>query len=111
MARQRKGAKSTLEYGLVRALKGAFRTMSLERAVKVGGAIGGVAMSLDKNNRHVAERNLEIAFPDLGRGARMAILRGAYRNWGRMFAEFANFDRLTTANIKSYVIYDGLENF
>jgi len=111
MARQRKGAKSTLEYGLVGALKSAFRTMKIERAVAVGGAIGGMAMSFDRINRHVAERNLEIAFPDLGHGARMDILRAAYRNWGRMFAEFANFDRLTTGNIRNYVTYDGWENF
>jgi KDO2-lipid IV(A) lauroyltransferase len=111
MARQRKGAKSALEYGFVDGLKRAFRTMSIERAVRLGGAIGGAAMSFDRINRAVAERNLEIAFPAMGRGARLDILRGAYRNWGRMFAEFANFDRLTADNIGQYVTYDGLENF
>jgi KDO2-lipid IV(A) lauroyltransferase len=111
MARQRKGAGSALEFHFVNALGRALRTLGLERAVRVGGKLGGAVMSLDRLNRPVAERNLEIAFPDSSREARLKILRQSYANWGRMFAEFVNFDRFTVSNIGRYVTYDGLEHF
>ena len=48
--------------------------LPLERAIAAGARLGDIAMALDRFNRPVAMRNLEIAFPELGSGARLEIL-------------------------------------
>ncbi len=85
--------------------------LPLNRAIKAGARLGEIAMALDRFNRPVAMRNLEIAFPELSPDARLAILRGAYRNWGRMIAEWTHFGELTRENIKRFVTYDGREHW
>ena len=85
--------------------------LPLERAIAAGARLGDIAMALDRFNRPVAMRNLEIAFPELGSGARLEILRGTYRNWGRMIAEWTHFGELTRENIKRFVTYAGREHW
>lgn len=85
--------------------------LPLERAIVAGARLGDIAMALDRFNRPVAMRNLEIAFPELGSGARLEILRATYRNWGRMIAEWTHFGELTRENIKRFVTYDAREHW
>jgi len=85
--------------------------LPLERAIVAGARLGDIAMALDRFNRPVAMRNLEIAFPELGSDARLEILRGTYRNWGRMIAEWTHFGELTRENIGRFVTYDGREHW
>jgi KDO2-lipid IV(A) lauroyltransferase len=61
--------------------------------------------------RHVGMRNLEIAFPQIGRRERRRILRGVYISLGRQLAEFCLFPRYTRENVGRVVIYDGFENY
>ena len=85
--------------------------LRLERAVRIGTFVGSFAMKLDRFNRPIARRNLEIAFPDMSADARMDILRRMYRNWGRMAAEWTHMPQLTPGNIARYVSYDGREHW
>jgi KDO2-lipid IV(A) lauroyltransferase len=64
-------------------------------------------MGLDRFNRAIAERNLEIAFPQLTDEQRLKILAGAYRNFGRMAAEWVHLLELDRSNIERYVTYEG----
>ncbi len=111
MARQIGGIEARLEYTGAMAMVRAFRTLSLERAVALGARIGRIAMELDRWTRPVAMKNLEIAFPDITPAARLEIIRGMYRNWGRMMAEWSQMDRLDRSNIERYVTYEGKENW
>jgi Kdo2-lipid IVA lauroyltransferase/acyltransferase len=111
MPRQRSGIRSRLEYGAVAALMTPLEMLTLERAVKVGAAVGGLAMVLDRIDRPVAMRNLEIAFPELTRRQHLEILRATYRNWGRMAAEWMHFDEITPQNVARLVTYDGREHW
>ena len=110
MARQKSGPRAKLEYALVAGLAGLLRALPLERAVRLGAFLGGRIAAIDRFNRPVAMRNLEIAFPESSHAQRLAVLRDSYRNWGRMAAEWTHLHELNRGNIERYVAYDGLEN-
>jgi len=111
MARQIGGVRAQLEFGPVALLCAGLGVLPLRRAVRAAARLGEIAMALDRIDRPVAMRNLEIAFPDLSVARRLEILRATYRNWGRMMAEWTHFDELTTDNISQFVTYDGRENW
>jgi KDO2-lipid IV(A) lauroyltransferase len=111
MPRQLKPLPSRLQYYALGALAGPLNALPLERAVRAGAAMGGLAGALDRLNRPVALRNLEIAFPDLPESARLDILRRTYRNWGRSFAEWLHLDELNRANIERFAVYSGWDNW
>jgi Kdo2-lipid IVA lauroyltransferase/acyltransferase len=110
MPRQIGGFRARLEYLPVAALVRIFTAMPVERAVKAGAALGSIIMRLDLGNRPIAERNLEIAFPELDRDARLKILIAMYRNWGRVIAEWPHAGALNRGNVEQFVTYDGIEN-
>src|SRR5580704_10427802 len=110
MARQVGGFRANLEYLPVAVLVRMFAAMPLERALKVGASLGSIVMRLDVGNRPIGVKNLEIAFPELAAGARLKILAGMYRNWGRIIAEWPHSSALNRDNIERFVTYDGVEN-
>lgn len=111
MARQVSRLRATVEVAGLALPWGVLKALPLEQAVRVGAALGTVAMAVDRFNRPIALRNLEIAFPEIDRGARMRILRESYRNWGRMAGEWVHFLELDREKIVKYVTYDGVENW
>ncbi|MFZ0887800.1 MAG: lysophospholipid acyltransferase family protein [Candidatus Binataceae bacterium] len=111
MARQIGGVRAQLEFGPVALLCAGLGVLPLGRAVRAAARLGEIAMALDRIDRPVAMRNLEIAFPDLSVARRLTILRATYRNWGRMMAEWTHFDELTTDNVSQFVTYEGREHW
>lgn len=111
MARQIGGIRAQLEFGGVALLCAGLGVLPLERAIKAGARLGEIAMALDRFNRPIALRNLEIAFPKLNVKARLQVLRAAYRNWGRMMAEWTHFGELTRENISEFVTYEGRKHW
>ncbi len=110
MPRQIFGPRAWLEYAPFAAFYHVFRRIPLEPAVRYGAAIGGLAAKLDRVNRPVAMRNLEIAFPRSSSRERLNILTAAYRNWGRAAAEWCHFEQFTAQNIGRFVVPDGVQN-
>jgi Kdo2-lipid IVA lauroyltransferase/acyltransferase len=110
MARQIGGFRARIEYLPVAALMRLFAAMPRERAIRVGASLGSTIMRLDFGNRPIAIKNLEIAFPERDRDARLKILAGMYRNWGRVIAEWPHSGELNRGNIEKFVTYDGIEN-
>jgi KDO2-lipid IV(A) lauroyltransferase len=82
-------ATSLLAFGLM----GAVRRMPHRRALAVGERLGDMAHALGIR-RAVAERNLELAFPERSASERAAILREHYRELGRVCVEYANLPEL-----------------
>jgi len=76
-----------------------------------GYAIGRLTYHGWRRLRQVGFRNLELAFPELDQSERERILKGAFRNLGRMLAEFSQFPKLNPTNIAQVVEYDGLEHY
>jgi Kdo2-lipid IVA lauroyltransferase/acyltransferase len=111
MARQTSSAAARLEYAMFAAGSGTLRALPLPSAVKVGVCLGTIAAALDRFNRPVAMRNLEIAFPQWTRAQRLATFKAMYRSWGRMAAEWCHMHELNRANISRFAHYEGLENW
>jgi len=110
MPRQIGAFRANLEYLPVAALVRLFAAMPLERAIRVGASLGALIMRLDVGNRPIGIKNLDIAFPELDHAARLDILAGMYRNWGRIIAEWPHSRDLNRDNIEQFVTYDGMEN-
>jgi Kdo2-lipid IVA lauroyltransferase/acyltransferase len=87
------------------------RALPLESAVRVGAAAGALAAKVDRGNRSIGMRNLEIAFPEKDEAERLRILVDAYRNYGRMAAEWAHFFEFNRGNIEQYVTYEAREHW
>src|ERR1700677_4272175 len=111
MARQIGPVKARIEYTGITAVTAALRAMPLERAVRAGARLGGWAMNFDRPNRPIALKNLEIAFPEMTRAARLNILRHMYRSWGRVLAEWTHLPELSRANVEQVATYEGKENW
>lgn len=61
--------------------------------------------------RRVAYFNLQLALPDLSKSQRQKIVRGVFKNFARLLAEFSQFPKLTAQNVAGVVILDGFENY
>ncbi len=61
--------------------------------------------------RRVGLFNLRLAFPEWDDRKHRKVLRGEFRNLGRMLADFAHFPHLNRQNIERLIIYDGFENY
>ena len=61
--------------------------------------------------RHVGERNLQIALPELSDERRGEILRGVYRHLGWQLVEFCQMPQYTPANTKGHIRTEGLEHY
>jgi KDO2-lipid IV(A) lauroyltransferase len=61
--------------------------------------------------RSIAQRNLEMAMPELADGERRRMIRETYRNLGRVLLALARMPKLTPANISELISYEGFEHF
>lgn len=61
--------------------------------------------------RQVAYFNLRYVLPGLSKKEHRKIVKGVFKNLGRLLAEFSQFPKLTPQNIPEVVIYDGFENY
>ncbi len=75
----------------------------------MGAAAGALVAKLDPVNRRIGMRNLQIAFPERDVKEHRRILTAAYRNYGRMAAEWIHAFEFTRTNIEQYVTYESPE--
>ncbi len=85
--------------------------MTRSAARRVADLMALLGFHLAKRQRLAGFRNLQLALPDLKFAERERILRGCFRNLGRLLVEFSHFPDLTKANIADFVVHDGLENY
>jgi KDO2-lipid IV(A) lauroyltransferase len=98
-----------LEYLLVRSLQALVRVLpdSLVRAS--GDALGALFFLLDRPHRRVAEDNLARAFPSRSAAERRAIVRAAFKHFGRLLFEILKFSTLSPEELLTRVEFDGGE--
>jgi KDO2-lipid IV(A) lauroyltransferase len=111
MARQSSGVPARVEYALFAAGRATLRALPLRQAAALGVCLGSITAAVDRFNRPVAMRNLEIAFPHWSPRQKMETLKAMYRNWGRMAAELCHAGELTPDNIGRFAHYEGMENW
>jgi KDO2-lipid IV(A) lauroyltransferase len=104
--KRRSRLQTGLEYGAVRLLVGGFGLLPRPLAVSTGLIAGRVGYILAGRLRGVAERNLEIAFPEMDPKRREQIVRGVFRSLGRQLGEFSQFRKATPERLRKYIEYD-----
>jgi Kdo2-lipid IVA lauroyltransferase/acyltransferase len=107
----RGGVKEQIEYFLARVLLQTFGAMPRRTAAHAAAGIAWIGFHLARRQRAAGLRNLQMALPDLTDQQRVEILRGCFRNLGRLLVEFSHFPELNEANISQLVTQDGLENY
>jgi len=110
-APRRSPLRTYTEYAAARVLLGIIGVWPRSIAVRAGIATGALARALFPRLRQNAEINLRLAYPELDEGARQRILKGSFRNLGRLLGEISQFPRLNRENISSVVVYEGLNHF
>ncbi|HLW54401.1 MAG TPA: lysophospholipid acyltransferase family protein [Candidatus Angelobacter sp.] len=100
-----------LEYLPVWLLAAFLRVLPRPLSRALGMVTGLAAYLLYARLRRVGMRNLDLAFPRLGRAEKKRILRGVYINLGRVLAEFSLFPRYTKDNVGRVAVYEGFQNF
>jgi len=73
--------------------------------------LGQLLFATDGRHRRIAERNLALAFGEKTDRERAGIARSAFRNMGRVMAEFSFTPRLKEENVSQYVFLEGKEHF
>jgi len=102
--------RSQLEYLLVRTLLAVFGALPLGVGLQLGPPVGSLAYFCAGGRlRRTGEKNLRLAFPDLDDRQRKELLRGSFRNFGRLLAVFSHFNR-DAKSLKAFVDCEGLEH-
>lgn len=95
--------RSWAEYRAITTLLGALRRLSLERASSIMAALVGAGVVVTPRWREIGLDNLRRAYPERDEAWHRQILRGSFRNLGRLAAEVAWFDELRPGNIHDRV--------
>lgn len=96
---------SRLEYLGVSIPVGLMRGLPFATAFRLGEWAGSWLFHLARPQRRVALINLLVAFPEKPEAERLAILREACRNFGRMAAEFCHMSRITRENVADWATF------
>ncbi len=77
----------------------------------IGVLIGRMALVLTPRLTRVGDLNLRLALPQKSPAERRQILRKVYRNLGWLLAEFCQMPRYTPEMTRSFIRYEGLDNY
>jgi KDO2-lipid IV(A) lauroyltransferase len=103
--------RDKIEYWLVRTVAGSLGRMPRGLArLLAGGLAWAVYLALGRL-RHVGQRNLELALPELSKPERDRILRGVYHHLGWQLVEFCRMPRYTAQNTQGWIRTEGLEHY
>ena len=111
MPARRSTFRNLIEFIPAWLLLNLLRLLPRRTAIWVGQKIARGVSLIHRRLRRVANRNLEIAFPDLEAARRREIVNGVFDNIGRLLGEFSQFPKISRQNISRIVEYDGFENY
>jgi KDO2-lipid IV(A) lauroyltransferase len=97
------------EYAGVRLLVAAVQVMPPSMVDACGSALGAAFYGLDRGHRKVAARNVAAAFPTRSPAEHTAIVRGAFKHFGRLLFQLLKFSTLTEAQMLARVEFEGEE--
>jgi Kdo2-lipid IVA lauroyltransferase/acyltransferase len=98
--------EAEMPFAAVRFLTGGLGVLPRPLAVKAGLALGHSVYRFARGARSAAERNLELAFPEMDERARKRLLRGSFKNVGRLIGEFSQLPGVTKERLHDMVEFD-----
>jgi len=99
-----------LELLAVKTVLGAVRLVPTGLVEPLGALIGLVFYVFDVSHRRVAARNVAAAFPTRSPREHRAIVRGAFRHFGRLLLAMLKFNSLSPEAMLSRVEFEGEEH-
>lgn len=98
-----------IQYGALRAVIGALRTVGWKRASEFGARLGALGYSPLGIRRRVVERQIAAAFPGLSNEEVIALARASYAHLGRTSIEAALLPSIGQQGVLD--LFDGVENW
>src|SRR3954469_7867742 len=98
----RGGIKGLTEHVLAWILVKSFGVMPRAAAHRVAETLAWLGFHLAARQRRAGLHNLRMVFPELSDSERQRILRGCFRNLGRLLVEFTHFPELNKSNIAQF---------
>jgi KDO2-lipid IV(A) lauroyltransferase len=98
--------EAELPFTALRFLIGGLGVLPRPLAVKGGIMLGQSLYRFGRGARQAAERNIELAFPELDERERKRIARESFKNVGRLIGEFSQLPRATKESLKETVEFD-----
>ena len=99
------------EYLAARVLLGIFGALPRRASLCLAQGLAALAYRSLGHLRRTATRNLNLAFPHWTSEQTREVIRGVFRNFGRLLVEFARLPKLDRENISEVVVYDGFDHF
>jgi KDO2-lipid IV(A) lauroyltransferase len=99
-----------LELLAVRLVLGIVRLLPTSSVEPIGAAVGLVFYALDIPHRRVARRNVAAAFPTRSPREHRAIVRGAFKHFGRLLLAVLKFSTLRPESMLARVEFEGEEH-
>lgn len=99
-----------LEYLIARSLLALFAVLPLRLALSVGSTMGRIGYFFSGRLCRTGLRNLELAFPDLDARRREELLRGCFRNLGKLLGVFSHFGKSRPEALRELINCRGLEH-
>ena len=96
-----------LETLAVRAVMALVRLLPERLVAPLGAALGSVVYLADARHRRVALANVAVALPERSARERRAIVRGAFRHFGRLLFELLKFGTLPVDRMMARVEFEG----
>lgn len=98
-----------LELIAARAVIGLVRILPSWLLLLAGSTVGMLFYLLDSNHRRVATENVAAALPQRSASERRAIVRGAFRHFGRLLFELLKWSTLSPERMLARVEFEGEE--
>ncbi len=111
MPKNRSKFQTQLEYIAVRSIFGFIGIFPLKTSMKIGKSIGNILASLIPKLKKTANRNLEIALPDLSDDEKSKIIKGCLQSLGRQLGLVSHFKNFTHKDVRNLVEFEGREIF
>jgi len=102
-------SRHRVQYGALRAVIGALRTIGWRRASEFGAKLGALGYSPLGIRRRVVERQIAAAFPGLSHDEVLAIARASYEHLGRTSIEAALLPTIGQEGVLA--LFDGVDNW
>ncbi len=106
-----KGALWLAEYIVFMAAARIIRALPFGPAMRLGGALGGLAYRIDKRHREITVSNLGMCLKDVGPKEHADIARLVYRNLGYSAVEFIRSDMYGKEPLSRYFTFTNYEAF
>jgi Kdo2-lipid IVA lauroyltransferase/acyltransferase len=111
MAKSRSKLQTQLEYFAVRIIFGFVGVFPLKISMSIGKFLGKIVGSIIPKLKKTANRNLEIALPQLSANEKSKIIAGCFQSLGRQLGLISHFKRFTAQDVQNLVEINGRDIF